>query len=328
MAKARVRDVIGDARIDESGRAAIKWMVVLSSGSMTERQRDEFERWRRAHPDNAEAWARMSGGLQPFDVLARSALPRGTVSRLPEPKTRRDRRAVLGTLAGLIATGGLGAASLQRFVPLDDILNDHYTRTGEHDRFRLADGSEVVLAPRSSLNVALGPEERRLDFLHGRMMLQVSAADPRPFVVALGPAHLSTSAGSFVIDRRDEALSVTGLTDGGTLLLSERRLAVRAGERLRFSQGDVTRSPADVGAEASWTTGLAVIDDEPIESIVELIRPYYAGFIRLNPDVAGRRATGVFDLFDPVAALDTLARSVGLRAVQTAGFLIRIEPSA
>lgn len=326
MAKARTRDDTADPRIDESGRAAVKWMVLLNSGSMTERQVRNFQIWRRANPTNAEAWNRMSGALQPFDVLAQSGLPRGTVSQLHEPAMQRDRRTMVKGLVGLSATGGAGAALLQRFVPMEDVLNDHYTRTAQHEQFRLADGSDVILAPRSSLNVVLRPEDRGLEFVRGGMMLDVSNTDARPFVVELGSRRFSASTGSFLFNRRDGYLAITGLTGGGNLSESGRRLTVKANERLSLEGDKVSLNRVDSDMEASWTTGFAVVDNETLGWIVELIRPYYAGFIRLDPAVIDQRASGVFDLFEPVAALDTLARSVGLAMVQTAGFWIRIEP--
>lgn len=328
MAKARSGDGIDDARIDDSGRAAIKWMVALTSGSMTERQLRDFDRWRSASSGNAEAWNRMSGGLQPFDVLARSGLPRGTVSRLPGQTAQRDRRTVLAGLIGLAAVCGVGTASLQRFVPLEDILNDHYTRTAEHDRFHLADGSEVVLAPRSSVNITSTSAERGLDFVRGRMMLDVSARDSRPFVVGMGRFRLDAAPGSFVLDWRDDQLDVAALTGSGTLEGAGRALALGPSERLSLKGTNLVRSKIDVDAASSWTTGIAVIENESVANIVEQIRPYYPGFIRVSPDVANRHATGVFNLFDPVAALETLAQSIGLKMTQTARYWLTIEPIA
>lgn len=328
MAKARTRDDTADPRIDESGHAAIKWMVTLNSGNVTEQQVRDLESWRRASPGNAEAWNRMSGGLQPFDVLAQSGLPRGVVAQLHDPATRRDRRAVLKGLVGLGATGGAGAALLQRFVPMEDVLSDHYTRTAQHEQFQLADGSDVILAPRSSLNLVTGPDTRGLQFVRGRMMLNVARAEPRPFVVDLGPSRFAASAGAFVFDRRDGHVAVTGLTGGGTLSGAGRRMTIKASERLSVDGAQVHLSKIDVDAESSWTTGLAVVDNETLGHIVEQIRPYYAGFVRLDPAVVDQRVSGVFNLFEPVAALETLARSVGLAMVQTAGFWIRIEPKA
>ncbi|KQT79730.1 hypothetical protein ASG51_03570 [Methylobacterium sp. Leaf465] len=328
MAKARTRDEIADPRIGETGRAAIKWMVALNSGDMTERQLRDFERWRRASPGNAEAWNRMSGGLQPFDVLAQSGLPRGAVAQMQDPAMRRDRRAVLKGLVGLSASGGAGAALLQRFVPMEDVLSDHYTRTAQHEQFELADGSDVILAPRSSLNLALGPEERGLQFVRGRMMLNVARADTRPFVVDLGLVRFAASAGAFVFDRRDGHVGITGLTGGGTLSGAGRRMTIKASERLSLDGAEVRLSKVDVDAQSSWTTGLAVVDNETLGHIVEQIRPYYAGFVLLDPAVVDQRVSGVFNLFDPVAALETLARSVGLGMVRRACFWIRIEPTA
>jgi transmembrane sensor len=328
MAKARARDEPADPRIDETGHAAIKWMVTLNSGNVTERQVRDFESWRRASSGNADAWNRMSGGLQPFDVLAQSGLPRGVVAQLHDPALRHDRRAVLKGLVGLSATGGAGAALLQRFVPMEDVLSDHYTRTAQHEQFQLADGSEVILAPRSSLNLALGPDERRLQFVHGRMMIEVARADPRPFVVDLGAGRFTASAGAFVFDRQDGRVAVTGLTGGGTLSGIGRNMTIRASERLSLDGAGVHLSKVDVDAESSWTTGLAIVDNETLGQIVEQIRPYYAGFVRLDPAVVNQRVSGVFNLFEPLAALEILARSVDLALVQTAGFWIRIQPKA
>lgn len=326
MAKARTRDETADPRIDETGHAAIKWMVTLSSGNVTERQVRDFESWRRASPGNAEAWNRMSGGLQPFDVLAQSGLPRGVVAQLHDPAMRHDRRAVLKGLVGLSAIGGAGAALLQRFVPIEDVLSDHYTRTAQHEQFELTDGSEVVLAPRSSLNLALGPDERRLQFVRGRMMIEVARGDARPFVVDLGSALFTASPGAFVFDRHDAHLAVTGLTGGGTLSGTGRNVSIKVTERLSLDEGGVHLRKIDVDAASSWTSGLAVVDNETLGHIVEQIRPYYAGFVRLDPAVRDQRVSGVFNLFEPVAALEILARSVGLAMVRTAGFWIRIQP--
>ncbi|AMB44207.1 FecR domain-containing protein [Methylobacterium sp. AMS5] len=330
MANANVRrkSDIDDPRIDGSGREAIKWMVAVSAGRMSESQLRDFERWRGSSPGNAEAWNRLSGGLQPFDILARSGLPRGTVSQIRGRATMRDRRSVLAGLVGLVAAGGVGTTALQRFVPLQDLFNDRYTRTAEHARFELNDGSKVVLAPRSSINVVLSAAERRVELVIGRMMLDVSEQDTRPFVVDLGSFRLDASAGTFVLDRHEGRLAVTGLKGSGTIQGEGRYFNVLTSERVSHDGTGFSRSKIDAEAEASWTTGFTVIDDEPVASIVEQIRPYFAGFIRLSPEVADRRATGVFNLFEPIAALDTLARSVGLKITQTAGIWIKIESSA
>lgn len=324
MAQLRSRDGVDSALIDESGRAAVKWMVAMASGDMTERQLRDFDRWRNADPGNAEAWERMAGGLQPFDTLARAGLPRGSLSRMRPVAAKRDRRTVLAGLAGLLAASGAGTIAAQRFVPLEDLLTDHYTKTAEHDRLRLGDDSAIVLAPRSSINLAMTPEARGLDLVQGRMMLDV-ANDPRPFTVGLGRVRLDATAGAFVLSRREGRVAVSALRGVATLSNEPgRRLAIRERERLVFDGTDVTRGAVDIEAASSWVSGYAIVRDESVASIVEEIRPYYAGFISLAPDAGTRHATGLFHLFDPVAALSALTQSVGLEMTRTAGVWIRI----
>ncbi|ACA15804.1 Fe2+-dicitrate sensor membrane component-like protein [Methylobacterium sp. 4-46] len=309
--------------IDESGRAAIKWMVAMTSGGLSERQRRDFEVWYGASPANAEAWGRMAGNLQPFGIVARSGLPRGTVARMGAPP-RRDRRNVV---AGLTALAAGGAVALERFVPLEDLLTDRFTRTAAHARFRLGQDAEVVMAPRSALNLGAAAETRALSFLRGKILLDIQPRDARPFVVEAGPFRIEALAGAFVIERAAGAFRFASLRGDGTLWGEDhRRFSVASGERITVAEGEVRRSAVDADAASSWTSGFAVLREETVAAIVDEIRPYFAGIIRLHPDAASRRATGVFNLFEPVASLGNLARAVNLTLTRTAGFWIALEP--
>ena len=59
---------------------------------------------------------------------------------------------------------------------------DHMTATAEQRRVQLADGTVVLLAPESAIDVAYGEGARRVRLLKGRAYFEV-AADRRPFAV-------------------------------------------------------------------------------------------------------------------------------------------------
>lgn len=301
------------------------WMVLMTSGDMTERQMREFDAWCVASPRNAEAWSAMSGALHPFGVLAKAGLPRGTLSRSLSP-AGRDRRALLAGFAGLCAVGGTGLFATQRLLPLQDVFSDHFTKTAQQAHLRLEDSTEVVLAPRSALNVAMTPELRSVQLGNGQMMIDAARSDPRPLVVNIERFSLDAGAGAFLLDRRDGLTAVTALRGKGTLRSARgERLTFGMGERLTDAGTGLRRQTVDVDAAASWVTGLLVVNGETVGSIVDRFRPYFAGFIRIG-DGAERHATGVFNLLDPVTALSALARSVDLQMTRTAGFWLKIEP--
>ncbi|WP_291378213.1 MULTISPECIES: FecR/PupR family sigma factor regulator, partial [Achromobacter] len=50
----------GDALTDR----AVDWIVLLTSGQASDRDRQRFEHWLASHPDSARAWAEVDGLMQ------------------------------------------------------------------------------------------------------------------------------------------------------------------------------------------------------------------------------------------------------------------------
>ena len=53
--------------------------------------------------------------------------------------------------------------------------------------------------------------------------------------------------------------------------------------------------------------------DEPLEQVVEALRPYQRGFIRIAPQVRHLRVQGVFPLDDPARTLAALAETLPIQ---------------
>ncbi|WP_240931664.1 FecR family protein [Azotobacter chroococcum] len=68
-------------------------------------------------------------------------------------------------------------------MPLDGLLADLSTATGERRRFVLADGSSVLLNAQSRVDVDFDSGRRRLQLRRGALLAEVTADARRPFVV-------------------------------------------------------------------------------------------------------------------------------------------------
>ncbi|UHC19950.1 DUF4880 domain-containing protein (plasmid) [Methylobacterium currus] len=314
-------------RDDQSVEAAINWMVELCSGAVSNRQRRAFTDWLAADPSHEEAWVRLQEGLMPCGVASRQGLPSGRLTRgLAERRT--DRRSVVAGLAAMLGFGAAGAVVANRFVPLGDLLADHVTRTGEQGSIRLADGSEVVLAPRTALDVDVAQGRRGMRLVEGEVILRV-AEHADPFRLEAGPLRLAAEAGSYMVERRAGALVATGLLGTGRLAFGAASDApIGRGERVALEQGRPQRQTVDVADATAWLDGVVVATDRPVAAIVHALRPYFAGVIRLDPAVAEIRATGVFPLRRPHEALEVLAASLDLSMTSVAHYWITIGPGA
>jgi transmembrane sensor len=89
----------------------------------------------------------------------------------------------------MVGLAALAAAACLAFVFGGNLMlrieADHMTATAEQRRVQLADGTVVLLAPESAIDVVYGAGTRRVRLLKGRAYFDV-AADRRPFVVQAG----------------------------------------------------------------------------------------------------------------------------------------------
>lgn len=314
-------------RDDQPVEDAIGWMVELCSGAATRRQTRAFEAWLAADPRHAEAWARLQKGLAPCGIAAEQDLPPGRLTRQLAAR-RPDRRAVLAGVTAALGLGAAGAVLADRFVPLGDLLADHVTRTAEQARLRLADGSEVVLGPRSALDVDYALGRRGVRVIEGEALLQV-APRAAPFRLEAGALSLTAASGRFLIEKRSDRLAATGLEGTGQIAFGSQTAGpIGRGERVVLRGGRPDRRPIDVEEAAAWLDGLLVAKDRPVASIVQALRPYFPGLIRVDPAVAELRASGVFPLRRPREALDALAAALDLSVGSVAPYWISLGPGA
>jgi transmembrane sensor len=109
---------------------------------------------------------------------------------------------------------------------------------------------------------------------------------------------------------------------------TRRSLSLPAGQSAWFDGTTLAQEKADVDGEASWTDGILVVNDRSLSYMIDALRPYYPGIIRLDSDVAALRVTGVFSLADPRHALDALAQTLLVRVRSLMPYFISVTTPA
>lgn len=320
--------------------AAVDWWVELSSGEVRPETRLAFARWLAADPRHAQAWSGLQSSVgQVFDGTQPE---RGQAARVDalmtraQHATRQQRRRLLhGALAAAgIGVGAAWMVSDQREGWAPALMADLRTGIGQRQRFALDDGSSLLLDADSAVDLDFHAR-RWVRLRRGQLIVQVHAAGAGapPFIVESAHGQVQALGTRFLV--RQEAQQSLALVLEHAVELRVTRPGVPAlrlvqGQAARFDGQRITREAADGAASfaAAWSRGMFEALDTPLGEVVDALRHYRRGLIRVAPEAARLRVTGAFPLDDVDAALTALAETMPIQVHRhAANWLVRIEAS-
>lgn len=305
-------------------KAAIEWMVFLDSGRANPGDQQRFTAWLAADGEHRHAWETVSGAVQmPFAQLAdaQQRLPgslKATARVLRSSGLSQERRRLLRGGVTLALLAGLPTLlTVQRRMPLEGLLTDYYSGTGERKQVQLADGSLLTLNARSTANVRFSGDTRQVSLLQGELSLQAVADGQRPFDVITAQGRIRTLASRFVVRQLPEHTLVsvqenTVQVMGGNGASS----TVSSGQSLSFSKTQLFAVVASRAREDAWLQGRLDVDDQSLGSVIDALRPYRYGLLRVSPAAASLRVFGVFALDDSDRTLQSLAQVLPITVTQ------------
>ncbi len=299
-------------------KAAIDWMVLLDSGLAKPEQRQAFEHWLAADAEHRLAWQSVHRALEPALqplIEAEQSTPgsgRAAISALRSSGLSLERRKLLrgGTALALMA-GLPGLVAVQQRMPLSGLLADLHTTTAERKRIILADGSLLVLNARSSVDVAFSGQRRMLRLREGELSLTVAADATRPFEVLSGQGRVIARDSRFTV-RQQARHTVVGVQQHSVQLrnLYGREAVVETGASLRFDSEDLFPLATGQARTDAWLEGLVDVRNAPLGEVIDSLRAYRYGLLRVSEAAARLRVFGVFPLDDTRRALETLAQTL------------------
>lgn len=305
---------------------ALDWLMRVADAPEDGALREGLDAWRRQTPRHDQAYLRVEHVWR----LA-AALPRQQPG--PPRRVSSSRRRY-----GFAAVAALAAAIVVFLAPgiLLNLTADHVTGVGEVRHVVLTDGSRVDLDAETALAVDYGAEQRRVRLLAGKAFFDVAENRGRPFIVATEGLEVTVTGTSFTVSMAQEGASVavksghvrvnSGSDRPGT---SSALTALKPGDKAVFSPSDgrISRSRIAPGDVAAWREGLLIADSMPLATVVEQLGRYHRGFIVFrDPALSKAEVTGVFNLRNPLSALQAAAATQGARVVSMTSFVLLIEP--
>lgn len=305
--------------MDAATEQAIDWLVRLDSGHADEDDHQAFRHWLSQAPAHQRAWAavqaQLRGTVDPAVAHLQRAGTAAAASRhallAPIPTAARRRSLVRGGLAAVLATCATGWL-VHRQTPVGTLLADLHTGTGERLHHRLPDGSAITLDARSGVDIDYSATQRLVRLREGAVAAAVApqnepAGAVRPFVVRSAQGTVQALGTRFMV-RQQEGRTLVHVMQHSV------RITPQAGEPLTLLEGesawfdDRSVTPLDDPrlAPASWTDGVIDVRDQPLLAVIDALRPYQAGVIRVSPGAARLRIFGVFPLDRPDQVLQDL----------------------
>jgi transmembrane sensor len=306
---------------------AIDWMLRLEHLPASDPAHQAFAQWHQHCAEHRAAWQRVNGVLETA-LADLQGLP-GQVqvaSRALRAMPNPSRRNLLGKGLALLLLGGGAVGVLNRLAPVADLLADAHTATGERKTLMLTDGSRLSLNARSAADIRFDARQRRVVLRAGDLQVQVAPDRARPLIVATAHGEVRALGTRFMVRLESERCLVS-VQQHSVLLTtadgSARR--VEAGQAFAFDRrGSVAVAPS-MRTRDDWVQGRIEARDEPLGELVEALRPYYGGLLRISPQAAQVRVFGTFLVDDMARTLASLRETLPIR-VDTLGFwLTRID---
>lgn len=299
---------------------AALWLATLQSGNVDAATEAQFLGWQAADERHARTMQQL---YQRMGVLQGSALRDLRAEHLAATLAAPSRRRFIGGALAIIGTG-LGGWLLTRTTSTGLALpGDLYTGIGERQRFTLADGSQLTLNASSRVS----PDSRALRLRQGELLLDIAPSTTDLFKVQTDFCRISSLGSSVMIRQQDDACYAQAL-EGSFNVEDVRgeRYAVSARQWLSISRAGEVHQGRIKGHETAWLNGLLIVENRPLSEVLERLRPYHRGLLRLDTDIARLNVSGTFPLDDTRHALEMLAAALPVRIVERTPLWIRLEP--
>lgn len=323
----------------EVRKEAIVWYARLCSGEATPADHEAWHRWHRAHPDHQRAWQR----LEAMQATLRRVPGHIAASTLRAAAAARpDRRRLLRGIAVLASGGSLAYLSWQVAGPdggWQSLMADYSTGTGEQRAVMLADGSQLMLNTRTSVDFSMDARSRLVSLRDGEILVQtakrrnvkgVAVKDPRPFMVETAHGRVLALGTRFTVRSDAAGTRVTVLEDAVEIRAAQapgQVVTLRAGQQAAFTADGIGAPHAADPASAEWAQGSLVVNDWRLADVVAELARYRRGRLACDPAVADIRVSGAFPIADTDKALAVIAKAFPVRAASVTRFWVSLVPA-
>ncbi|MFL9924773.1 FecR domain-containing protein [Herbaspirillum lusitanum] len=319
------RQAIDQAIVQQAAR----WMARLWSDDVSAADTAACAHWRQQHPEHERAWQRLQSMEQKFSAMPDPAA-RHALKSAPE-KIMLTRRKSLQMLGLALAAGG-STQLIRRSDTWRLLSSDYASAVGEIRNLSLPDGTQVVLNTNSAIDIDYTSSERRILLRAGEILVSTApdnAAQYRPLSVHARDGGIRALGTRFVVRQQDQQTSVAVLQDAVEIRPRQhpdQLIRLDAGQRLDFSAA--LSGPIETLGEntASWSRGVLVAEQMPIQAFIDELGRYRPGILRCAPEIADMKVSGVFSLRDTDRSLQNLTLGLPLQLSYRTRYWVTVLP--
>ena len=292
---------------------AANWVIRLNEGNLSEREQQQFERWKAADPRHVAAFERLQGFVGRLQALRPQQAP--VQAALEAARVRRRNPAGRVLLGVLLA---LPVALALRTYPPSYWLADQRTARAQWQQVNLEDGSQLTLGGNSAVDLTFNGQQRQVRLLRGEILVQVAHDATRPFTVVTGDGQMRALGTRFTVKREAPGtlLSMLESTVAATDASQHDAVQVSAGEQARITPDAVTLlGRIDPRAtEDAWKHHQLVVQDRPLPEVLDELARQYGGHVQFDrQQLADMRVSAVLPLDNPRRALQLIADGLPVR---------------
>ena len=289
---------------------AAGWYARLNADTVSETDRDEFERWLAGDAGHRSAWQRVLDAIGVIDRAGDDPAVRAMVAQGLANDRGPHRRhwralAIAASIALVVGVAAVIEAPAWRGDRPHD--REFATTFGGSQVVALADGSRMTLDATSRVRVSPPGDTRRVAVLGGRAFFKVAKDPAHPFIVSAGGNSVTALGTAFSVETAPSRFSVA-LVEGSvkvTMPAEHRSSTLHAGDMLVKDARGVHILPGKAAADASWLHGELTFDEMPLaEVVVEMNRYSKRQIVLADPALGDRKFSGVLktDGADALAA--------------------------
>lgn len=303
--------------------AAADWLVLLHSGEMTDIQQQQFEQWKLEKKEHALAIQQIEKFTYSLTGLAERFPSESLVQSNQKFNVSTKRNMLLG-LTGFFMLGFCAY-----LLPWAKWQSDYHTEIGEIKTIPLDDGSQLILASDSYIQVNFSQQLRQIKLIEGEIYIHTAKdSQHRPFMVETQNGSVEALGTQFTVRQEQHEQTKVKVYQHAVAIqpkVSLQRQILQQGQRAFFNSHQISKPTALENDRPYWTQHLLVVEQWPLQKVLYELYRYQKGTYLIDPELKDIRISGVFSLKNTQQSLETLAYTHQLELTYYSPYLLKIK---
>lgn len=306
--------------VDLATEHAIRAWTRRTSGTWTELDEADLQRWLAAAPEHQAAYEKVARVWSALGQL------NGRITRqVPQPA--RSRRPIIRAAAAVLAVACLSAA-VGSYYWWNGKAVTWVAAGGETKTFSLTDGTLIVLDAGSEIESRIGARARHITLRRGEALLTVTHDVKRPFDVTIGAGSIRDLGTRFDVENLGGRARVSVLEGRVDVETSSGKVVLEAGNASGFDRNGHLLPVQQIDSSvALWTQGQRHFDADRLPDVLTRLERYHEVHFRLtDPQLQELRVSGTFRTNDLALFLRTLQTALPIESRWSDSQHVEISP--